>query len=236
METLKPNQQRAKNAVILLWITFAFLVVDVLGTYYQYSLLLEIDRGGNYSDETIRKNDLFQQVWGILGILVTITTATVFIQWFRRAYYNLHVLMNNLSFSEGWAAGFWFIPVANLFQPYKIMKELYTASLRLISNHREDGDRNYPRTLLICWWLLWVIGSITGNLAARKSWKADTIEEILDVTQYSLMSVVILVPASLLAIMVVKRYARLEDELLLIDQEETGDLSRHLATDNIQAN
>ena len=75
------------------------------------------------TDKILKENDLRVNIIFITETLVYIVSGIMFIRWFRRAYFNLHIVVNNLSFSEGWAAGYWFIPFANFNRPYRIMKK-----------------------------------------------------------------------------------------------------------------
>lgn len=61
--------------------------------------------------------------------------------WMHRAYRNLPALgVGGLGWSPGWAAGIWFVPIANLAVPYVITRELWPGSV---------SDR---RSLLGLWW------------------------------------------------------------------------------------
>lgn len=64
-------------------------------------------------------------------------TAVLFIIWFHRAYGNADIFNPGaVTRSRGWAIGAWFIPIGNLFIPYKMAKEMWAASLQL----RQDGS------------------------------------------------------------------------------------------------
>lgn len=70
----------------------------------QYNLIDRIAHGGEYTMEEADLNDLREMVIGILYVIAYIVSAVTFIQWFRRAYYNLHLLVPRLNREEGWAA------------------------------------------------------------------------------------------------------------------------------------
>ena len=132
MENLKPNGQRAKNAITLIWIVLVLEIVLLISGYFQYDLLQTAANGSEISIETATANDTREQIIGIIFLIAYIISAVTFIQWFRRAYYNLHLKVNHLSRTEGWAAGSWFVPIVSLYRPYHIMKELYQETRELL--------------------------------------------------------------------------------------------------------
>jgi len=80
-------------------------------------------------------------VTGLIGAVVASA------MWMHRAFRNLPALgATNLRWSPAWAAGGWFIPVANLVIPYLVARELWRAT-----NPPE------PRILLEAWWAAWVL-------------------------------------------------------------------------------
>ena len=95
----------------------------------QYNLIDRIAHGGEYTMEEADLNDLREMVIGILYVIAYIVSAVTFIQWFRRAYYNLHLLVPRLNREEGWAAGSWFVPSWTCFGPTKSCRN-FTRSLK----------------------------------------------------------------------------------------------------------
>lgn len=65
MEVLRPNEQRAKNAIMLIWIVLAFEIVSVLSGYLLYDLVQTVINGGEISEERASANDMREQVVGI---------------------------------------------------------------------------------------------------------------------------------------------------------------------------
>lgn len=92
-------------------------------------------------------------VVGVQG-LVGLGTVIAWLMWQHRAQSNVRKLgVEGLRYSPGWAVGWWFIPIANLWQPYRTVSELWRAS-----THGEEWKRvQAPK---VAWW--WV-----SFLAAR---------------------------------------------------------------------
>ena len=143
------------------------------------------DLGGTYSDEELNSNDLRVQIVSIVFLVVYVVSAVTFIQWFRRAYYNLHTRVKHLDHTEGWAAGGWFVPILNLFRPYTIMTELYNETNRLLSKGTE-GYRKRETMGMTIWWVLWIIWGFADRISTRLTLKAETIEELTSSTEMAM--------------------------------------------------
>jgi hypothetical protein len=224
MEELRPNEQRAKNAITLIWIVLALEIISLISGYFQYELLQNAANGADISTETANANDTREQIIGILYMIAMIISAVTFIQWFRRAYYNLHLKVNYLSHSEGWAAGSWFVPIVSLYRPYQIMKELYQETKELLTKKEISFNQNFTTNSLGLWWTLWIIDNFLGQFVFRYSMKADTIDELTISTVASMISNIVGIPLAFLAIKVIKDYSSVEPLLREIkaDDETTN--------------
>jgi hypothetical protein len=84
-------------------------------------------------------------------VLATAPAGIAWLLWQHRAHENLRALgVGGLSYSPGWAVGWWFIPIANLVLPYLVMLELWRAS-------EPKGTPGWLReriaALLPLWWI-----------------------------------------------------------------------------------
>ncbi|MBK9448721.1 MAG: DUF4328 domain-containing protein [Bacteroidetes bacterium] len=207
---LRPNAQRAKIAIIMIWITLGTQIVSSISDFFQLMLLKAIDNGESYGIDSLNANDTRQQILGIVTFLMLIASAVTYIQWFRRAYYNLHLMDGNLRFSEGWASGAWFVPIISLFRPFQIMSELFQVSKAILSRNLPQWQAREHSTLLGIWWALWVINNVWGNISARVTLDASTIEKLIVSTQISMWNVVINIPLAILAVRIIQEYSGME--------------------------
>lgn len=109
----------------MIWIILGLEIISLISGFSQYSLLQSAVNGSEISEAAADSNDNRESLIGIVSILTCIVSVVTFIMWFRRAYFNLHQMIRNLSHDESWAAGSWFVPILNLFRPVSIMKEMY---------------------------------------------------------------------------------------------------------------
>jgi len=221
---LRPNKQRARNAIMLIWIVMGLEVVLLISGYLQYELLNQWANGGAISIESADANDSREQILSIVYMIAFITSAVMFIQWFRRAYYNLHQKINYLSYSEGWAAGAWFVPILNLFRPYQIMKELYNETKNLLLKNGLNISKSFSTNLLGLWWALWLITHFLSNFIFRFTMNAETIHEFISATTFSMILNILGIPLALIAIKVIKDYSNIEPLLNEINNQEEEEL------------
>lgn len=114
----------------------------------------------------------------ILETIIYITTVVFFLMWIYRAYKNLRALnpANRLDNSPGWAVGSFFIPFANLFIPFRIVKEIWQKSWPA------DEALLYapsPPATFGLWWTFWLLASFGGNI----TWRINFDESIPESTK-----------------------------------------------------
>lgn len=208
MEALRPNTQRAKTALIFLWIVFGLNIVSLVSECMQYNLLQSALGGGLVTEEEASSNNLRERFVLILYALAYIPCGILFICWFRRAYYNLHLRTDYLRHAEGWAAGAWFVPFLNLVRPFQIMRELYVETDAILVRRSEGYTERTNRMLLGFWWALWIISSILNRIFSKMG--ADTIEEMISFTENQMLLSVLIIPLGLMAIKLVSDYSKME--------------------------
>jgi len=210
MHPLKPNAQRAKIAIILIWIVFSLEILALVSGYLQYDLLKTAEAGGSISDGAAASNDLREQIIGLLYLGAYLTSGVTFILWFRRAYFNLHLRAESLSFTEGWAAGCWFVPFINLVRPYRIMQELYQETDRILTLRGLSSPMNLSTRYLGLWWALWIINNVIGQVVFRTSMKADTMDDLLFSTMAGMAGNIAGIPLALITVKIISDYASAE--------------------------
>lgn len=107
------------------------------------------------------------QKFAILAQLSTFfITAVFFLLWTYRSYRNLSALSGrDLRFSPGWAVGWYFVPIMNLFRPYQVMKEIWEGSDPEADPSRPGAWEERPVSpLLPGWWGLWLLSNLLAGV------------------------------------------------------------------------
>lgn len=210
--SIKPNADRAKNAIIAVLVVMSLDIISGLSSVMQLDLLNDVSNGVAVSDETFAANDLREQAIGYVYLVAFIVSAVFFILWFRRAYYNLQVRTGNCQHSDGWAAGSWFVPIISLYRPYQIMRELATETSSLLSIASGKEVKSDTDTIGI-WWALWIITNYIGNYIFKNIFSGETIENLTDSTILQIVNAVIAIPMALVTVSMIKKYAAKETAL-----------------------
>jgi len=105
--------------------------------------------------------------------------------WHYRAGANLHALDRTLlMYSPAAQVYWWFVPIANLFMPFKTMSELLRGAAESdVDNAAFGAIRSNPAATMGLWWALHLIGGFANQCSFRLSWTggAEDISSVLGV-------------------------------------------------------
>ena len=176
---IRSNKKRAKDAKLLIWVVLILEVISI------------------YASHIFKTNVATELIILIVLCIVYLVSAITFIKWFRRAYYNLNI-RTRCNYSEGWAAGSWFVPIISLYRPYQIMNEMWIETSRLTKSKSNNSVAD-STFIIRLWWLLFIM--------SKASWKIPS-----TITGDVLMSIVIIISA-LLTVRMIKLYTLKEEKL-----------------------
>ena len=118
-------------------------------------------------------------------LLLYALTGIVFLLWLHRCYVNLVELgARDLRFTPGWAVGYWFVPVLNLFRPKQILDELWRATAPV---DRGEMDEAAKKTPLTAYWLCALITSFVTASIGRAS-GVETISDLKHTANWLIVS------------------------------------------------
>ncbi|MFE6843738.1 DUF4328 domain-containing protein [Streptomyces sp. NPDC057686] len=176
---------------------------------YVFSLMQRLAAGAsNVSDSTLERGDVLTGAAGVLQYLTTLATAVVFIIWFHRVRVNGEILRPDaFSLTRGWAIGSWFIPVGNLFLPFRIARQIWVASTQL----GPDGShRQVSAAPVNAWWALWVGSLVLDRVFDQMYKRAETPEALRSASALGAVTDLATVAAAVLAIVFVRRLTALQ--------------------------
>lgn len=99
----------------------------------------------------------------LVFILFYLASGIVTLVWIHGAAGNARALRPSMQLTPGWAVGWFFIPFANLYKPYTVIRDIWDAS----------GGNAAGRSRVASWWWLNIIGNIATSIGTRLS-KGDT--------------------------------------------------------------
>jgi hypothetical protein len=218
MKTLRTNHVRAKNAIIPIWIILVLAIISIISKILQYNLLNDANNGIAISTASASINDIREAIISVIDFIISIISVVTFIQWFRRAYWNLHEISSNLSYSEGWAAGSWFVPIISFYRPFVIMKELFSETKRIFIQNGKNVHQNYTPTLNL-WWTLWIIGAALETTINQYQKNSKDIDVLMNATIGEIIALVLSIVSCIITIKIIKMYSQLEDEFFILNND-----------------
>lgn len=193
---LKPLSGLTKTLKVLLILDIVVLVFAVMAGVYEYHIYENLPLGTDIN-EVFLPSDVIIAVVGIVQFCLFIILGITFLRWIYRANKNLgEVSGKPMDFTPGWAVGWYFIPIANLFKPYQAMKEIWAVS------HKNKSDTS---AVLVFWWALWLLSNILGGQAFDSVMGAESIAEHTTTTMIYLLSDGLDVFLNIVALMLVSR-------------------------------
>jgi Domain of unknown function (DUF4328) len=146
---------------------------------------------------------------GGVSLLVAIAEVVLFCLFMPRANRNARWFRSPMSIAPGWAAGFFFVPVVNLWKPYQAMKEIWQGS---------DPDPNIEARqvrvpwLLRCWWATYLGTYLSVIFVMRAQGRISDPASWVHASQIQLATSFVSIASAATAIALVRAVARRQDQ------------------------
>jgi hypothetical protein len=160
---------RARAAVALLGVMIG---LEVVGACLEYPLMrpfLAEARGEALTDGQLIAVGLTALGYVLVYFAAFIATVVAYCMWVHRAHRNLRALgVPDLVFTPGWAVGWYFVPIMNLFRPCQAMAELWRASTTPPAPDRPAGWKETALPGLVgVWWGAYVLSGVLTRVSMR---------------------------------------------------------------------
>ena len=240
MKNVLDNSQRSKTTTTCFYILAVTIALLLISNLLQYKYLQ-----GNFFQlfSGAKSNDQRQILASIIVLAAQLAVIITFIQWFRRAYNNLHKAgIKDLKSAEGMAAGGWFIPIYSWVIPFQIMREIWDETISYnISNNlsTEDADelklseldkQSKPKTLINLWWACWVTSNIIGFINFQIVRNTPSIKTLKTVTLASIAANILAIISIFLIIRIIKA-SQLDQDKFLNNWLRKDTESLHMSND-----
>jgi Domain of unknown function (DUF4328) len=208
-EKPQPYRSGATRAKVAMLLLGAMAVLDSIGLVQDLLGLQLVDRIAD-GTITVEEADAYDQqvaLHSLAWFAVYIPTVIAFLAWLSRAVANVPALGAGEPPSSPRASiGWWFVPIANLWKPYGIVKGVHE---RLKAVAGGAG----PMFPVLAWWLFWIAGSVVDNLAARLFLAGDDLATLRNGMTISAVGNALTIVAAILAILVVRAIQAREDQV-----------------------
>jgi len=197
-------QRRAKIVKAMLVGGWLLLVLMMIGEIAELQGLINLERAG----EVTNLAGLYAMVI-LANSLLLIATYVVFGMWIYRAAANVVAAMvPGFDYTAGWAVGWYFVPLANLFKPFGAMRQIWNAS------HSGGSDLDRGEPLLVYWWGIWTLTGIASFFALRLSLNPESVAEARSALEIETLSSVLSLALYPLAWLLVDRITRAQRDRL----------------------
>jgi len=174
---VKDPKRLLAPARILVLLTLGLSVVGVGSNALELQFLQKLETGAFASEQDMMAaadaNDRRQLIVFAPYLVVSILGFIFVGRWIYFSSKNLRAFgAIGLSIRPGWAVGWYFVPIANLWKPYQAMKEIWQASSDPL-----DWTRQRAPELMPVWWLLWIISTGADRVAYGLARTAETIAD-----------------------------------------------------------
>lgn len=191
---VKPFRQVATIGGKTTFALKAFIVVAALCVVGEVWFLATID--DSYFTDEMKPAEVFVGIIALVYVAVFLAVVICFCRWKHRTYSNLPALDSPAPrYSPNWAVGSYFVPILNLFRPFRAMKDIWNGTLR------RDLETSVPT--INYWWIAWMASAVIENASARLELRAETVAQVQAARGISVVSDMADVIAAILLIKVV---------------------------------
>jgi hypothetical protein len=211
---IKDNSKRAKILLTVFWVLTGLTLVGLLTGYNELQILKNAQIGEFVSEEEANLSDSLQGIIGLVQFGLYIASVVVFLNWFRRAYGNLHRAgITDIKHKETMAVYTWFIPIVWFYRPVQIMNEIWTETQEKIKKFDPTYVMKSGGIIIGLWWTLFIISNFIGRYVLKTAFKQDTIEQLIEGSEATLISDIMQIPEALLVIFIVYKLSKMETKL-----------------------
>jgi len=200
---------RATAAIIMLVVSLFLDAIDIAISFLYIQEINKMIAAGPFGgdDQQVQTLENLIFIISMFELVVGIATAVVFLMWIYSAYANLESLGSGaLQYSSGWAVGYFFIPILNLFRPLQVVQEIWRTS------DPEDGGASNS-ALAGFWWACWILGNILGYISIQMTRNPqNTLELIRSANTLHIVSTLISITGGILLIFLIKGIMRRQTE------------------------
>jgi len=152
----KPLTARFKWVRGLFYASAVGMVLMFIGTLFVFFT----DYTGYNPDIDVHASDMIIGVGALIFLPAFLGSIIAFSMFSYRAMKNLHIWETlSVVMSPGWAVGWYFIPVANLWKPYEAMDQIWDGS------HDVTSGKTVPNSKIPGWWVLWIAMNFLSRIA-----------------------------------------------------------------------
>ncbi|MFC2125326.1 DUF4328 domain-containing protein [Bacteroidota bacterium] len=211
MPQVKNNRYRARQAMWLLKIIILFDVLIIAFDIKEFSLLNSLENNLHVTTYDVGANETRQALTGIFYFIVALCSGIAFLGWFYRAYTNFERAGIGTRYPSKYAIISFFIPLINLYFPYRIMSEIWH-KISVIVFTNENAQEQSGIKSLNWWWILWLASIFFAAIYFFSAVTAENIHDLRMASINNIISSLVDIPAALVTISLIGRISKAEEK------------------------
>jgi hypothetical protein len=179
-DPLATRRNAARLAIVILALGIVVSLVSLVTLSVERQILQRAQAGETISMEEATASDDQRQIIGITEIGLMVLSIVTFLIWVNQANKSLqHLGVEGMNFTSGWAVGWFFIPIANLFRPYQVVQELWKGSDPETPPDDSTAWLQTPASALVgVWWGGELLSRMIGRVFNAQAKGAETLDQL----------------------------------------------------------
>ena len=204
-----PNESIFDKLGRWIWrLLLVYLAVLVLESAACVTVILALSGPADADLTDMQRNATTSGLWTMAytdyaQVAVFVVTAILFLRLLYKAVQQAKGFAVPFTYvSPGWAVGYWFIPLMNLYRPFQAVKALFAACTQ------EAGPNAKPAAgeqLLSAWWAMFLLGNMANWALASSTTDFNSRAGLSSYAEYSIGCNLLVIIGTLVFAAVVKR-------------------------------
>ncbi|MBY8824078.1 DUF4328 domain-containing protein [Sphingomonas colocasiae] len=205
----------AKACLVLLYIQAGVAVFGIASAWWTYDLLSRASVHMPVGSGLLEADNVRAMFVSVLGTFLYIVGGIAVLTWIYSASRRAHLVgALEMTVTPGWAVAWYFVPIANLFMPFRAMREIDEASASALPG---EDDRLGGEGMLLGWWGSWLAMNMTAWVSFRLSMNGVTVDDLRTAALFDLISFLLTIPACLLLAAIIARIQSFQNRAAPID-------------------
>lgn len=181
------------------------IVTILLGSQITFNVLLAAAFGswcmtlesaiatGSLAPEQVEEHTAIQTPIWMLCVVTQIGASIAFLFWVYHAHRNLRPLQNDtLEFTSGWAVGWFFVPIMQLFKPFEVVREIWRRSDPDSIGEGQPAWFQVSVPLVRWWWGFHLVSLFAGWILQALAGNLDTLEAVRRAALFTIFGILLL--------------------------------------------
>ncbi len=192
--------------MVMLGVAVLINLVGILLRFTTIALLLRMADGYQPTQDELDMDTMLVTFPPIVFIVFRLGAGIAFLFWTYRVAENLRSLgVERQEYTPGWACGYYFVPILNLFRPIQAVSEIWKGS----DPARLTGDKHAIQSewILGLWWMLHIVSLVSDRVVTVMGAQKDPTIEFLVTVNITVVGMVLLIeiPRDLVQILMIRK-------------------------------